>query len=198
MKALKNTSYLWIGGIAGVIAQMLGSLYGHIPLCFSGLLADMTVYPLILLFVIHRDVAAKAMFRDIFLFFLGLDFTYYGYVIVKDVAGYNRFGGSLSSVLLSDVPDFIGYTLLGTAAAAWGWCMVKLFGNGKKLLYHIMAAPFFAVQIIFIISDINSWDYRWSSALLGTACLAADIYLYTVKSPWKRANDRFDGCPAAA
>lgn len=198
MKVMKNTAYLWFGGIAGIAAQLLGGLYGRIPLCFSNLLADMTIYPILLLLMIHRDVTAKKMFRDIFLFFLGLDFTYYGYVIVMHMISYLRFGGQLSSVFLADMPDFIEYTVLGTAAAAWGQCMVKLLEKGRKHLYNLIVVPFIAVQLVFMTGDFINWNYRWSSALLGTAFLIADVYLYTVKSPWKRKNDMPECCPAAA
>lgn len=198
MKTMKNTAYLLIGAAMGIAGQLLGELSGSVPLCVSNLISDMTIWPLVILLIIHRDVDAKTMLRDIFLTFLGLDVGYYGYVAVKDLAGYMRFGGSLSSALFSDVPDLIVYTVLGTAAAAWGWLMVKLLDRNKAVLYNIMVLPFIAVQLLFIAGDIISWEYRWSMALLGTVCLAAIIYLYTVKSPLRGRNDTVTNCPAAA
>ncbi|MBR6994427.1 MAG: hypothetical protein IKH96_00260 [Ruminococcus sp.] len=198
MKIMKTTAYLWIGAAMGIAGQFLGELHGNVPLCVSNLISDMTIWPLVILLIIHRDVDAKTMLRDVFLTFLGLDIGYYGYAAVKHTIEYAKFGGSLSSAMFSDVPDLIAYTALGTAAAAWGWLMVKLLRKKKALLYNIMVLPFIAVQLLFIAGDIISWEYRWSMALLGAGCLAVIIYLYTVKSPLRRRNDTVLNCPVAA
>lgn len=195
---MKTTAYLWIGAAMGIAGQFLGELHGNVPLCVSNLISDMTIWPLVILLIIHRDVDAKTMLRDVFLTFLGLDIGYYGYAAVKHTIEYAKFGGSLSSAMFSDVPDLIAYTALGTAAAAWGWLMVKLLRKKKALLYNIMVLPFIAVQLLFIAGDIISWEYRWSMALLGAGCLAVIIYLYTVKSPLRRRNDTVLNCPVAA
>lgn len=195
---MKNTTYLWIGAAMGIAGQLLGELSGSVPLCVSNLISDMTIWPLVILLIIHRDVDAKTMLRDLFLTFLGLDIGYYGYVAVKDTIEYAKFGGSLSSALFSDVPDLIVYTVLGTAAAAWGWLMVELLRKDRKLLYNAMVLPFIAVQMLFLAGDIISWEYRWSMALLGVVCLAVIIYLYTVKTPLKRRTDTVTNCPVAA
>lgn len=195
---MKTTAYLWIGAAMGIAGQFLGELHGNVPLCVSNLISDMTIWPLVILLIIHRDVDAKTMLRDVFLTFLGLDIGYYGYAAVKHTIEYARFGGSLSSAMFSDAGDLIAYTALGTAAAAWGWLMVKLLRKKKALLYNIMVLPFIAVQLLFIAGDIISWEYRWSMALLGAGCLAVIIYLYTVKSPLRRRNDTVLNCPVAA
>ena len=198
MKIMKSTAYLWTGAAMGIAGQLLGELSGSVPLCVSNLISDMTIWPLVILLIIHRDVDAKTMLRDIFLAFLGLDVGYYGYVAVKHTIQYAKFGGSLSAALFSDVPDLMVYTALGTAAAAWGWLMVKLLDRNKAVLYNIMVLPFIAVQLLFIAGDIVSWKYRWSMALLGAVCLGIIIYLYTVKSPLRRRNDTVTNCPVAA
>ncbi len=198
MKIMKSTAYLWTGAAMGIAGQLLGELSGSVPLCVSNLISDMTIWPLVILLIIHRDVDAKTMLRDIFLTFLGLDVGYYGYVAVKHTIQYAKFGGSLSAALFSDVPDLMVYTALGTAAAAWGWLMVKLLRKNKAVLYNIMVLPFIAVQLLFIAGDIVSWEYRWSMALLGAVCLGIIIYLYTVKSPLRRRNDTVTNCPVAA
>lgn len=198
MKIMKSTAYLWTGAAMGIAGQLLGELSGSVPLCVSNLISDMTIWPLVILLIIHREVDAKTMLRDIFLAFLGLDVGYYGYVAVKHTIQYAKFGGSLSAALFSDVPDLMVYTALGTAAAAWGWLMVKLLHKNKAVLYNIMVLPFIAVQLLFIAGDIVSWEYRWSMALLGAVCLGIIIYLYTVKSPLRRRNDTVTNCPAAA
>ena len=100
--------------------------------------------------------------------------------------------------MFSDVPDLIAYTALGTAAAVWGWLMVKLLRKNKAVLYNIMVIPFIAVQLLFMMNDIISWEYRRSMFLLGVVCLGIIIYLYTVKSPLRRRNDTVTNCPVAA
>lgn len=198
VKIMKTTAYLWIGAAMGIAGQFLGELHEKVPLCVSDLISDMTIWPLVILLIIHRDVDAKTMLRDLFLTFLGLDVGYYGYAAVKHTIEYAKFGGSLSSAMFSDVPDLIAYTALGTAAAVWGWLMVKLLRKNKAVLYNIMVLPFIAVQLLFMMNDIISWEYRRSMFLLGAVCLGIIIYLYTVKSPLRRRNDTVTNCPVAA
>ena len=73
MKIMKPTAYLWIGAAMGIAGQFLGELHEKVPLCVSDLISDMTIWPLVILLIIHRDVDAKTMLRDLFLTFLGLD-----------------------------------------------------------------------------------------------------------------------------
>jgi len=72
---LKNTKYLWIGGIMGAAQQFAGRLdyylyHGRDIFSFSAIMGGLSLYAAIILLVIRREVPPKQQFRDLFLFFL--------------------------------------------------------------------------------------------------------------------------------
>ena len=152
--------YLFIGGIMGIVQQFAGRLdymlyKGHDIFSFSAIMGGLSIYAAIILFTIKRDVPPKQQFRDLFLFFLGLDFFYYLYVFALDIIEYITVPDTLSEELraeriyfqrtMEEIIDFIKWTFIGTAAAVWGYFATKFRNNGKKKRYSVMMLPLFAV-----------------------------------------------------
>ena len=176
-----NTKFLWIGGIIGVVQQLLGrvDLYlyrGHDLFSFSGILGVLSFYAMFIMIVMNRNVPAKQQFKDLFLFFLGLDFFYYLYVFVLELAKYllmDTHPDSLSLYFtnsLGETIDFVKWTAIGTAAGLWVFCATKCREKNKHVLFGLMLVPLFAV------------------ILLELAMFSTNLYHFTVQE-YKRFND---------
>ncbi len=156
-KFFATTKYLWLGGFMGVLHQFLSDLpsvryQGHIILEFFEIMSGLTVYAAVILLVIKRDVPPKQQFRDLLLFFIGLDFFYYLYeffieafLIMTDPMSDNGLGYALT---VFEIGDFIYWTSIGLASAVWALVATKLRNTGKKKLYIVMLLPLFAVIIL--------------------------------------------------
>ena len=153
--------YLFIGGIMGIAQQFAGRLdyilyKGHDIFSFASIMGGLSIYAAIILFTIKRDVPPKQQFRDLFLFFLGLDFFYYLYIFALDMIEYITLPDALpedqrADVIyfqrtLEEIIDFIKWTIIGTAAALWGYFATKFRNEGKKKRYSVMMLPLFAVM----------------------------------------------------
>ena len=163
------TKFLWIGAIMGVIQQLLGNLdhilyHGHEIFSFADIMDSLALYAAIILLVIRRDVPPKHQFRDLILFFVGLDLFYYLYIFIIDfialISGESNPPPDITvdtivpfSRTIQEIGDFIYWTTLGLAAAVWAFVATKLRNLGKKTLYIIMLLPLFAVMVILLIFD---------------------------------------------
>ncbi len=148
------TKFLWIGGVLGLLHQILSEFVsieyqGKVILDFSEIMAGLAIYAAIILLVIKRDVPPKHQFRDLFLFFIGLDFSYYLYtffirafLFITDPMNDNGLNDALTTY---EIGDFIYWTTIGLAAAVWAFVATKLRNRGKKKLYIIMLLPLFTV-----------------------------------------------------
>ena len=154
------TKYLWIGGALGLFHQILsefGSIEypGKVILDFSEIMAQLAIYAAIILLVIRREVPPKHQFRDLLLFFIGLDFFYYlytffirGYFFMTDPMNDNGLHDALTTY---EIGDFIFWTTIGLAAGVWALVATKLRNRGKKKLYIIMLLPLFSVMVVQLI-----------------------------------------------
>lgn len=166
-KFFTATKYLWIGGIMGVLQQLLGDL-DHILyqgsneiFSFSEIMGGLSLYAAIILLVIRRDVPPKHQFRDLILFFVGLDLFYYMYIFIIELIAFishkmNPLDPTLYiempfSRTLQEIGDFMYWTSIGLAAAVWAYVATKLRNHGKKILYIIMLLPLFAVIAIQLV-----------------------------------------------
>ena len=159
-KFFSFTKYFWFGGIVGLLQQALGDLdnityNGQTIIDFADIFTGLTIYATIILLVIKRDAPPKQQFRDLFLFFIGLDLFYYLYVFVARAFIYltaptanDRMFQSLPSYELN---DFIYWTSIGLAASVWAFVATKLRNMEKKILYIIMLIPLFAVIVFYLI-----------------------------------------------
>ncbi len=168
---IKKYKYLFIGGIMGIVQQFAGRLdymlfKGHHIFSFSSIMGGLSIYAAIILFTIRRDVPPKQQFRDLFLFFLGLDFFYYLYIFVLDIIEYITVPDTLPDELKleaiyfqntkGEIIDFIKWTAIGTAAAVWGYFATRFRNDGKKRRYSVMMLPLFAVIALELISSCVS------------------------------------------
>ena len=159
----KATVFLWIGGLLGIIQQLLGKIYSPYSLFnLSDIMGSISFWSaFILLLLIRRRKTPKEHFRDVFLLFLGLDFFYYIYIFAMDIYYYLSYNQSVHSNekefsyffqnTLSEIPDFIKWTLIGLAAAILGYFALTSRDKEKKKLYFILIAPFFIVFIFTFI-----------------------------------------------
>ncbi len=174
-KFFYNIRFLWIGGILGFLQQFMGRLdyilyKGRDIFSFSSILGGLSFYAMfILLMIFRKNVTSKEQIRDIFLFFLGLDFFYYLYIFImelivyireKDNPKYADFEISFHfQQTLYEIKDFIKWTVIGTMASIWAFFAVKFRNKGKKVKYLLMLTPLFLVicyeVIDFLISNIN-------------------------------------------
>ncbi|MBP5431501.1 hypothetical protein [Ruminococcus sp.] len=158
----RNTKYLWIGGLMGVAQQFAGRLdyylyHGRDIFSFSDIMGGLSLYAVIILFVIKRDVQPKQQFIDLFLFFFGLDFFYYLYIFIMELCWYiSEKKNSAEHIrdisyyfqqTFEEIFDFIQWTAIGTAAAVWAYFATKLRDRNKKKLYIAMLIPLFAVIV---------------------------------------------------
>lgn len=167
----KKYKYFWIGGIMGIAQQFLGELdsylyHGHGIFSFSAVMGGLSLYAFIILFVIKREVPPKQQCKDLFLFFLGLDFLYYAYVFVMEFIGYlqndhhSHAIGYYFQRSFGEIFDFIQWTAIGTAAAVWAYFATKARNKNKKVLYYLMIAPLFAVILLELVSfSIGMYHY---------------------------------------
>ncbi len=152
--------YLFIGGIMGIAQQFAGRLdyilyKGHDIFSFSSIMGGLSIYAAIILFTIKRDAPPKQQFRDLFLFFLGLDFFYYLYIFALDIIECITLPDMLPEEqraemiffqrTMQEIIDFIKWTMIGTAAAMWGYFATKFRNDGKKKRYSVMMLPLFSV-----------------------------------------------------
>ena len=129
-------------------------------------MGGLSIYAAIILFTIRRDVPPKQQFRDLFLFFLGLDFFYYLYIFVLDIIEYITMPDTLPDELKletiyfqntkGEIIDFIKWTAIGTAAAVWGYFATRFRNDRKKKRYSVMMLPLFAVIVLELISSCVS------------------------------------------
>ncbi len=148
------TKYLWFGGFMGLLQQFLGDLdnityQGNTIIDFATTMTGLSIYAAIILLVIRRDVPPKRQFRDLILYFIGLDFFYYLYtffirvfLFMTDPMNNNALRDSLTTY---EINDFIYYTVIGLAASVWAYVATKLRNTEKKKLYIVMLLPLFAV-----------------------------------------------------
>ena len=164
-KFFSFTKYLWIGGIMGFLQQILGDLgtikyQGQTILDFTEIMGGLSIYAAIILLVIKRDVPPKQQFKDLLLFFVGLDLFYYLYLfivelialmmgnpILSDPMNDNGFYFSKST---QEISDFIYWTSIGLASSVWAFVATKLRNMEKKVLYIIMLIPLFAVIALLL------------------------------------------------
>ncbi len=211
------TKFLWIGGIFGLLNQFLSAFgsvkyQGHVILNFTEIMGGLSIYAAVILLVIRRDVPPKHQFRDLLLFFIGLDFFYYlyefiirVYLFMTDPMTDNGLGYALTSY---GIEDFIYWTSIGLAAAVWAFFATKLRNMEKKKLYIIMLLPLFAVialelfmatfgiimffitggEEISISGDIGSYQCCILSALTALVSLIVCLYKF-LKKPAVKKND---------
>lgn len=155
------TKFLWIGGVIGVAQQFLGRLdyilyKGKDIFSFSSIMGSIGFYAVLILLLIFRNTASpKKQFRDLFLFFLGLDFVYYLYIFILEFTQYLHVKTKSPDIMheisfyfqntTAEIIDFTKWTIIGTAAAIWGYFTVKLRNANKKKMYILMLAPLFLV-----------------------------------------------------
>lgn len=170
-KFLNSTKYLWFGGILGILQQFLGRLdyllyQGRDLFSFSGIMSGLSFWAaVILLLILRKKISPREQFRDIFLFFLGLDLFYYVYIFIMELAVYCHI--KLDKVIIphsisdyfqrtyGEIFDFIKWTAIGTAAALWGFFTVKL-RTRKIIISNILLLPLFLVIIFEIVEFFNS------------------------------------------
>ena len=176
-----KTKFLWIGGIIGVAQQLLGRLdfylyRGHDVFSFSGILGILSFYAMFIMIIMKRDVPAKQQFKDLFLFFLGLDFFYYLYVFVLELAKYllmDTHPDALSLYFtnsLGETIDFVKWTLIGTAAGVWVACATKCREKNNHIAFGLMLVPLFAIILFELVM------------------YSGNLYHYTVQE-YRRFND---------
>lgn len=162
-KFFSVTKLLWIGGIMGLLQQVFGDLDGIIYgggksyFSFSGMMNTFTIYAAIILLIIVRDAAPKHQFRDVILYFIGLDLFYYIYQIIGEYIyscylNPNAMTQEEINLLYLDLfkdftYNFVYWTSIGLAAAVWALVATKLRNSGKKKLYVVMLLPLFAVIV---------------------------------------------------
>lgn len=148
----------------GLIQQFFGDLDGLLYhggkayFSFSGMMNTFTIYAAIILLIIIRDVAPKLQFKDVLLYFVGLDLFYYLYEIIGNYLDFIYFNpnaltqdelNSLYNDLLTGfISNFVFWTSIGLAAAIWALVATKFRNSGKKKLYVLMLIPLFAVIVI--------------------------------------------------
>lgn len=164
-KFFNTTKYLWIGGILGFSQQFLGRLdymlyKGHDIFSFSGIMSGLSFWAAaILLLIFRKNTSPREQLRDIFLFFLGLDFFYYLYIFIMELVTFCHIRLSNEGLSHSDsyyfqqtrgeIFDFIKWTTIGTAAAVWGYFTVKL-RDKKRVISNILLLPLFSIIIFEI------------------------------------------------
>lgn len=164
---LRNTKYLWIGGIMGFAQQLMGRIdyylyHGRDIFSFSAIMGGLSLYAAIILFVIKRKAEPKKQFRDIFLYFFGLNFFYYIYCFIIDLISYlseheHKYETAYYFQTINEEKyDFLKWMIIGTAAALWAFSATKLRDKGKTIPYRLMLAPLFAVVILEFAESLNS------------------------------------------
>ena len=166
-----NTKYLWIGGLMGAAQQFAGRLdyylyHGRDIFSFSDIMGGLSLYAAIILFVIKRDVPPKQQFRDLFLFFFGLDFFYYLYIFIMELCWYlsekRKSAEYISDIsyyfqqTFGEIFDFIQWTTIGAAAAVWAYFATKLRNRNKKKLYIAMLIPLFSVIVLELAEGLHT------------------------------------------
>lgn len=191
----KKSKYLWIGGIMGFAQQLLGRLdyylyHGHNIFSFSAIMGGLSLYAAIILFVMKREVPPKQQFKDLFLYFLGLDFFYYIYIFILDIITYftnNSHSEKLSFYFQQskgEAFDFIMWTVIGTAAGIWAYVAAKSRDKGRKKIYWIMTVPLFGVMTAELVTySISMYKYIAEQ--------------YKISHGLMNAEDRRHGCAIA-
>ncbi|MCR5600310.1 MAG: hypothetical protein K6G33_06195 [Ruminococcus sp.] len=152
----------------GAAQQFAGRLdyylyHGHDIFSFSDIMGGLSLYAAIILLVIKRKVPPKQQLRDLFLFFLGLDFFYYLYIFIMELCFYlsdkkNTYESTsyYFQDTFDEIFDFIKWTAIGTAAAIWAYFATKLRDIGKKKAYIAMLVPLFAVIILELAGSLDT------------------------------------------
>ena len=155
----------------GAVQQLAGRLdyylyHGRDIFSFSDIMGGLSLYAVIILFVIKRDVPPKQQFRDLFLFFFGLDFFYYLYIFIMELCWYLSEKRNAAEQIrdisfyfqrtFGEIFDFIKWTTIGTAAAVWAYFATILRNRNKKKLYVTMLIPLFAVIVLELASGLHS------------------------------------------
>ena len=124
---VKKYKYFIIGGIMGIVQQYLGRLdyylyKGRDVFSFSAIMGRLSLYAFIIFFVMQRKKPPVEQFRDLFLFFLGLDLFYYLYVFAGELIAYQKLSeheyewSFYFQETKAEIRDFIKWTLIGTAS----------------------------------------------------------------------------------
>ena len=213
-KFFSVTKYLWIGGAMGLIQQFIGLIstvkyQGRVLFDLADIMNFLAVYAAVILLVIIREVSPKQQFRDILLYFVGLDFFYYlyetghSYYLYLSLPEELKSGQSILSASGYNLDDFVYWTCIGLAAAVWALVATKLRDMGKKKLYIVMLIPLFAVMaiqlvaftcsgILFFIpledSSISNYESYIIGALTALVTLVLCIYKFRKKQDAKKIN----------
>ncbi len=116
----------------------------------------------ILLFIFRKNASPKEQFNDILLFFVGLNVFYYAYITIVYFIQLSKYemwqreankANVFLTALWEGIRDTIWWTIVGTAAAIWGFFTVKFRNSNKIILYYLMLSPLFIVMLWCLIDD---------------------------------------------
>ncbi len=161
-----RTRFLWAGGFLGVLQQ----IFGHLDIYFkwelfefAGFMRGLGIWAMfILLFIFRKNASPKEQFKDILLFFVGLNVFYYTYITIVYFIQLSKYemwqrvtnkADVILTALWEGIYDTIWWTVLGTAAAIWGFFTVKFRNSNKIILYYLMLSPLFIVMLWCLIDD---------------------------------------------
>ena len=198
----------------GVIQQLLGHLdyvlyHGSNGFKFAEIMGGLAIYAAIILLIIHRDVAPKQQCIDLIFFFVGLDLFYYLYIFIVELIpfltdklgftdNYNYQDGYFQKTI-NEIRDFIEWTSIGVAAAAWAFVATKFRNMEKKKLYVLMLLPLFIViafqllvaafgtvmcvleQLKIYTPEVGSYDFLLCSTLTALVCLVVCLRKFCKK-----------------
>lgn len=164
---IKTLKFLFIGGVMGISQQFLGMLdyylyKGRDIFSFSAFMGGLSLYAAIILYIIFRYKKPKQQFKDLFLFFLGLDFFYYLYIFIKDLIEYINYHSPDRELAYyfqntyEEIFDFIKWTIIGTLAGIWAMAATKQREKNKKKVYYLFLIPLYFVIIWELASCIDS------------------------------------------
>jgi len=168
---VKKYRYFFIGGIMGIVQQLLGRLdyylyRGRDIFSFSAIMGGLSLYALIIFIVMQRKKPPVEQFRDLFLFFLGLDFFYYLYIFVCELITYQKLSehehewSFYFQETKTEIIDFIKWTVIGTAAGVWAYSATKARDKGIKAVYTLMILPLaFVIAVEFLTSAGTMYHY---------------------------------------
>lgn len=168
---VKKYKYFIIGGIMGIVQQYLGRLdyylyKGRDVFSFSAIMGGLSLYAFIIFFVMQRKKPPVEQFRDLFLFFLGLDLFYYLYVFAGELIAYQKLSeheyewSFYFQETKAEIRDFIKWTLIGTASGVWAYFAARSRDSGKTAVYTLMVLPLaFVVLVEFLYSAGGMYHY---------------------------------------
>lgn len=164
---IKASKYLFIGGVMGISQQFLGMLdyelyKGRDIFSFRAIMGGFSIYAAIILYVIFRNRKPKQQYKDLFLYFLGLDFFYYLYIFIKDLIQYINYhspGRELSYYFQNthdEIFDFIKWTVIGTLAGVWAMAATKFRDKNQNKVYYVFLIPLYLVIIMELAGWLNN------------------------------------------